>query len=70
MTVQERDQILEAVDLLRAIGGNNGFSNLQPKLKRILLKKASELKQIVDDDIRKFSSHSSEIFEGETVYED
>lgn len=51
MTVQERTEILETVDILRAIGGQNGFSNLQPKIKKMLLERASALKKIVENDI-------------------
>lgn len=52
MTVSERSTALEIVDILRALGGNNGFSNLQPKIKRTLLNYANDLKKIVDNDIR------------------
>lgn len=51
MTVQERNEILETVDILRALGGNNGFSNLQPKVKHMLLERANGLKKIVENDI-------------------
>ena len=52
MKVEERDIILETVDTLRLLGGNNGFSNLQPKIKKLLLSRANELKAIVENDIR------------------
>ena len=52
LTVEERDCILETVDILRTLGGNNGFSNLQPKVKRLLLGYANNLKAIVERDIR------------------
>lgn len=51
MTVQERNEILETADILRALGGQNGFSNLQPKIKRLLLEHANNLKTIVENDI-------------------
>ena len=51
MTTEERNEILETVDILRALGGQNGFSNLQPKIKRMLLQKANNLKRIVENDI-------------------
>lgn len=52
MTVDERNKILEAVDILRALGGQNGFSNLQPKIKRLLLGYANDLKDIVENDVK------------------
>ena len=52
MTIDERTKILEVVDILRALGGNNGFSNLQPKIKHMLLGYSNDLKAIVEDDIR------------------
>ena len=51
MTIQERNEILETVDILRALGGQNGFSNLQPKIKRLLLEHANQLKRIVENDV-------------------
>lgn len=52
MTIEERNKILETVDILRALGGSNGFSNLQPKIKRMLLGYANELKDIVERDVK------------------
>lgn len=52
LTVDERNCILETVDILRTLGGNNGFSNLQPKVKRVLLAYANNLKAIVERDIQ------------------
>ena len=52
MKIEERNKILETVDILRALGGNNGFSNLQPKVKRMLLGYANELKDIVERDVK------------------
>jgi hypothetical protein len=66
MTIDNRNTILETVDILRALGGQNGFSNLQPKMKKLLLQKANALKKIVEDDIR--GQPVSEEFDGETVY--
>ncbi len=51
MKVDDRNKLLEVVDVLRALGGNNGFANLQPKVKRMLLGYANDLKKIVDDDV-------------------
>lgn len=51
MTVNERNKVLEVVDILRALGGHNGFSNLQPKVKKILLGYANDLKDIVERDV-------------------
>lgn len=72
MTVEERNEILETADILRALGGQNGFSNLQPKIKRLLIKRANALKEIVENDIRGQPSISSkfevEEFDGETEY--
>ena len=67
MTTEERNEILETVDILRALGGQNGFSNLQPKIKRMLLQKANNLKRIVENDIS--PKDDVEEFDGETVYE-
>ena len=53
MTQNERTTIYESVDILRALGGNNGFSNLQPKMKRILLDYANKLNDIADRDVKK-----------------
>ena len=52
MTIYERNKILETVDILRALGGSNGFSNLQPKIKRMLLGYSNELKKIVENDMK------------------
>lgn len=50
MTVQERTTILEAADILKALGGNNGFGNLQPKIKSMLRGYANQLIEIVKND--------------------
>ena len=68
MTLEDRNKILETVDILRALGGNNGFSNLQPKFKRTLLKYANELKEIVEKDVKFDRSMQNEEFDGEVVY--
>lgn len=68
MTVEDRNTIYEAVDILRALGGNNGFSNLQPKMKKMLLDYANKLKEIVDKDVQFGKSMTVEEFNGETVY--
>ena len=68
MTVEDRNTIYEAVDVLRALGGNNGFSNLQPKMKKMLLGYANKLKEIVDKDVKFGKSMTVEEFNGETVY--
>ena len=68
MTVEDRNTIYEAVDILRALGGNNGFSNLQPKMKKMLLGYANKLKEIVDKDVKFGKSMTVEEFNGETVY--
>lgn len=70
MTAHERGQILEAVDILRMLGGQNGFSNLQPKIRKKLLSTANALRQIVNDDIQKLSGYRTEEFEGETIYDE
>ena len=69
MTVQERNDIYETVDILRALGGSNGFSNLRPKIKKLLLAYANKLKGIADRDIEFGKSLQNEEFDGETVYE-
>ena len=68
VTVDDRNKILETVDILRAIGGNNGFSNLQPKVKKMLLGYANELSDIVKRDITIKNSMQKEDFDGEIVY--
>ena len=68
MTVEDRNAIYEAVDILRALGGNNGFSNLLPKMKKMLLGYANKLKEIVDKDVQFGKSMTVEEFNGETVY--
>ena len=67
MTQNERTTIYESVDILRALGGNNGFSNLQPKMKRILLDYANKLNDIADRDVKKEKTSVVEAFEGVTV---
>lgn len=52
MTMEDRDLLLETVDILRALGGNNGFSNLQPKIKHLLLKYANGIDTIVKNDVK------------------
>lgn len=69
MTVQERNDIYETVDILRALGGSNGFSNLRPKIKKLLLTYANKLKGIADRDTEFGKSLQNEEFDGETVYE-
>ena len=51
MKVDDRNKILEVADVLRALGGNNGFANLQPKIKHMLIGYANDLKKIVEDDV-------------------
>lgn len=69
MTVEDRNTILEAVDILRTLGGNNGFSNLQPKFKKLLLKYANGLNDIVEKDVKLKNSMKTENFDGEIVYD-
>lgn len=52
MTMEERNTILETADILKALGGNNGFANIQPKLKSTLKKYAANLETIVHNDIQ------------------
>lgn len=51
MKVEDRNKLMEVSDILKALGGNNGFGNLQPKIKRMLLGYASDLDRIVKDDV-------------------
>lgn len=73
MTVDERNQVLEAAEILQTLGGNNGFTNLRPELKKLLRTHGKKLKTIVENDIRGGSGSSAEYvveeFEGETIYE-
>ena len=52
MTTEERNVIFEAADILKTLGGNNGFANLQPKLKAMLRSYAGKLDKIARDDIQ------------------
>lgn len=67
LTVDERNCILETVDILRTLGGSNGFTNLQPKVKRMLLGYANNLKAIVERDIRS-ADHSADKQDMEMTY--
>lgn len=69
MKSEDRNTLLETVDILRMIGGNNGFSNLQPKVKKMLLSYASKLDNIVKNDVQFAKSMSVEEFNGEVVYD-
>jgi hypothetical protein len=69
VTINERNTIYETTDILRALGGNNGFSNLQPRIKKMLLVYANRLKDIADRDAQFGKDLQVEEFEGETVYE-
>ena len=69
MTVQDRNDIYETVDILRALGGQNGFSNLRPKIKKLLLNYANKLKDIADRDTKFNNSMEQEDFDGEIVYD-
>lgn len=69
MTTQERNDILETVDLLKAMGGQNGFANFQPKFKKTLLSYAHKLEAIVSKDIKIKNSITEEEFTGEVIYE-
>lgn len=69
MVVEDRNTILETVDILRALGGNNGFTNLQPRFKKTLLSYAGKLNKIVEKDIQFEKSMEVEDFEGEIVYD-
>lgn len=51
MTLEDRNTILEAADILKTLGGNNGFANLQPKLKTMLKSYGGKLQNIVERDI-------------------
>ena len=68
MKTDDRNTLLETVDILRMIGGNNGFSNLQPKVKKMLLNYANKIDDMVKKDIQWNKSMSVEDFEGETVH--
>ena len=52
MTMEERNVIFEASDILKTLGGNNGFANIQPKLKATLRSYATKLDKIARDDIQ------------------
>lgn len=52
MTLDQRNSILEAADILKRLGGKNGFSNLQPKIRMLCMKKGHELTEIVENDIQ------------------
>ena len=69
MTVNDRDMILEAVDLLKLLGGNNGFCNLRPERKKIVLKMAKNLKDIVERDNKNSQSFQKVDFSGDVVYD-
>jgi hypothetical protein len=69
MTVNDRNTILEAVDLLQVLGGNNGFCNLRPERKKIVLKTAKNLKDIVERDIKNSQSFQKVDFSGDVVYD-
>lgn len=69
MSMEDRNTILETVDILKALGGNNGFSNLQPKFKKVLIGYANKLNKIVERDMELEKNMATEEFEGETVYE-
>jgi len=69
MTVQDRNDIYETVNILRALGGQNGFSNLRPKIKKLLLNYANRLNDIADRDSKLSDALQNEEFSGETVYE-
>jgi len=68
MKLDDRNLMLEIVDILRTLGGNNGFANIQPKTKHLLIKYANKLDDFVKRDIKAQKSMSIETFEGETVY--
>lgn len=67
MTPEDRNTIAETVDILRALGGNNGFSNLRPKMKKLLLTQANKLNGILNSGSRSDGLEVVE-FSGETVY--
>lgn len=69
LKTDDRNTLLETVDILRMIGGNNGFSNLQPKVKKMLLSYANKIDDMVKKDIQWSKSISVEQFDGEVVYE-
>ncbi len=69
MTVNDRNTILEAVDLLKLLGGNNGFCNLRPERKKIVLKMAKNLKDIVERDIKNSQSFEKVDFIGDVIYD-
>lgn len=68
MTLEERNLLLETVDILRALGGNNGFSNLQPKVKHMLLRYANGIDEIVKRDIQEGSDHTADKADMEMTY--
>lgn len=70
MKTEDRNTLIETVDILRALGGNNGFSNLQPKWKKLLLGYAKKIDDIVKNDIQFGKSMEQVDFDGEIVYED
>lgn len=50
MTVEERTTVMEVVDILQTLGGNNGFGNLQPRIKMLLKGYAKKLRGIAERD--------------------
>ncbi|WP_458459256.1 hypothetical protein [Pseudobutyrivibrio sp.] len=70
MTVDDRNTVTEISEMLKILGGQNGFCNLQPKLKKMLLEQSKKLKDIVDRDINYQKSFNfEEEWQGETVHE-
>lgn len=59
MNTAERNTVGETIDILHKLGGNNGFSNLQPKIRRELLRLANELQAMLDKDISRGSGMTS-----------
>lgn len=51
MTLDDRNALVEAADILQYLGGNNGVTNLRPKIKHQLIRSAAKLKKVVENDI-------------------
>ena len=51
MKMEDRNLILEVSEVLKLLGGNNGYANVQPKIKQRLIEYSKKLEKLVKNDI-------------------
>lgn len=51
MKTEDRNLLLEVSEVLKLLGGNNGYANIQPKIKKRLVEYSKKVEELVKNDI-------------------